>query len=888
VKRKLLTVAALALMTTSVFKAQTTQTTIFDLASAWKYYDLDAAPASTWKTTNFDATNWSSGNGPLGYGDPVTTVIHGGQTGLSAAYFVKDFSVNLSDLTNNMEFGVRRDDGIVVYLNGEEVIRDNMPTGTITHSTSAANTIDGAAETAINVFTIPKNKFVQGNNRISIELHNRGGQSSDLTIDAYLKTVVPAPGTVFDKNSTWKYKDDNQAQPSTWKSTTYDVSSWSSGDGALGYGDPVTTTINNGLAAAYFVKDFTVNLSDLSNTIELGVMRDDGIVVYVNGEEVVRDNMPAGAITHNTFSNTIIDGAAESTYNVFLIPKNKFVQGNNRISIEVHNRDMTSSDLRMDAYLKNSTVATPPVTCTTGTHISCFTSIVPTTQTGKLLIPQEHKYQLILKEGDSYTEGGGLVGGLNDFTAYVAKNNSSTDGYLSVNHETNPGGVTMAEVNYNAATKLWQLSRSRAVGFSDVSLVQTIRNCSGGITPWGTIVTAEEQTTLADANADGYRDYGWLVEIDPATAQVMSHTTNGPKDKLWQMGIMNHENVVINDAGTVAYFGEDGGTHMVYKYVMDTPNNLASGNLYVLKLTSGLSGGNPVATTGEWIQIPNKSQSDQNNTTSLAETLGGTRFNGVEDVEISPIDGKIYFTAKGLDKVYRMTDNGMTLSNVETFVGGASTVYAFNTPQGLKTEAWGDGNDNLTFDELGNLWVLQDGGKNYIWVIGPDHTQQNPNVRLFASMPAGSEPTGLTFTPDKKFGFFSIQHPSGTIDTDVDATGNTIDYKGKSATVVVALSQFLGTSGSLGTGETEAVKETEVTVAPNPTSGVVKINSPKALKNLEITAYSVDGKIVYQKKFSGSNSQLELDFTNQLNASRVLILNIEAEGFQKTAKILKK
>jgi secreted PhoX family phosphatase len=111
----------------------------------------------------------------------------------------------------------------------------------------------------------------------------------------------------------------------------------------------------------------------------------------------------------------------------------------------------------------------------------------------------------------------------------------------------------------------------------------------------------------------------------------------------------------------------------------------------------------------------------------------------------------------------------------------------------MKSEAWGDGNDNLTFDELGNLWVLQDGGKNYIWVIAPDHTQANPKVRLFASMPAGSEPTGLPFTPDHKFGFFSIQHPDSTISTDIDATGNTIDYRGKSATIVIALKKNLGT-----------------------------------------------------------------------------------------------
>lgn len=699
-------------------------------------------------------------------------------------------------------------------------------------------------------------------------------------------SMIQAQTTIFALQSAWKYNDADVALPATWKSSNYDVSNWAVGNGPLGYGDPVTTSFISGVDTAYLIKDFTVNLADLTNTMEFGVRRDDGIIVYLNGEEVIRDNMPAGVVSHSTFSSTTIDGAAETAINIFSIPKNKFVQGTNRISIELHNRSATSSDLTIDAYLKTTATVTPPVTNCTGTHISCFTSIVPTTQTSKLIIPAEHKYQLILKEGDNYTEGGGMVGGLNDFTAYVAKNNSSTDGYLSVNHETNPGGVTMAEVNYNTSTKLWQLTKSRAVSFSASSLVQTIRNCSGGITPWGTVVTAEESVTANDINADGYKDYGWLVEIDPATAQVMSHNQAGTKDKLWQMGIMNHENVVINDAGTVAYYGEDGGTHMVYKYVMDTPNNLASGNLYVLKLDQGLSGGNPVATTGQWIQIPNKLQADQNNTASLAQSAGGTSFNGVEDVEISPLDGKIYFTAKGLDKVYRMTDNGMTLSNVETFVGGASTTYSFNTAQGVKTEAWGDGNDNLTFDELGNLWVLQDGGKNYIWVIGPDHTQANPNVRLFASMPAGSEPTGLTFTPDKKFGFFSIQHPNSTISTDVDATGNIIDYRGKSATVVVALQQFLGTSGSLGT--VEVVNENDVTVAPNPTAGIVKINSPKALKNLEITAYSIDGKVVYKKKVTGSTTSLDLDFTTQLQASRVLILNIEADGFQKTTKILKK
>ena len=135
---------------------------------------------------------------------------------------------------------------------------------------------------------------------------------------------IQAQTLIFNKNASWSYKDNNQAQPAGWNAQTYDISAWAVGNGPLGYGDPVTTTINSGLTTAYFAKDFTVDLSTLSDTMELGVMRDDGIIVYLNGEEVVRDNMPASAVTFNTFSSTTIDGAAESVYNIFSIPKSKF------------------------------------------------------------------------------------------------------------------------------------------------------------------------------------------------------------------------------------------------------------------------------------------------------------------------------------------------------------------------------------------------------------------------------------------------------------------------------------------------------------------------------------------------------------------------------------
>lgn len=697
---------------------------------------------------------------------------------------------------------------------------------------------------------------------------------------------IEAQYVAFDKGTNWSYDDTKTDLGVLWRASDYDYSTWKTGNAPLGYGDPVTTTTANGLITAYFIKEFTVDASQLSDEVELGIMRDDGIVVYLNGEEIVRNNMPSGEITYNTWSSTTIDGGNESVYNLFMIPKAKFANGNNRIAIELHNRGASSSDLRIDAYLKNPVIVTPAQNCT-GVHVSCFTSIAPTVQTPKVIFPKEIAYQLILKEGDDYTEGGGKVGGLNDFTGYVAKNNSSTDGYLAVNHETNPGGMTVAEINYNATTKLWELTKSRGVNFSGSDLVQTARNCSGGITPWGTIITAEEQVTSSDSNGDGYKDYGWFVEIDPVTAEVKTYGDPNKKEKLWQMGIMNHENLVVNNEGTIAYYGEDGGTHCVYKYVLENPNDLSSGDVFVLKLESGLSGGDPVTKNATWIQVPNKTQADVNNLNTNARALGGTKFNGVEDVEINPIDGMVYFTAKGLNKVYRFKDNGTSVSDMETFVGGLSTSYTFMTETGAKSEVWGDGNDNLTFDEKGNLWVLQDGGKNYIWVVAPDHTQTNPKVTLFASMPAGSEPTGLTFTPDHKFGFFSIQHPSANIALDVDASGNTIDYRGKSATVVFAKKENLGTEIVLST-TASAVKKDDITISPNPTSGIINIQSKKGMQNPVVKVYNMEGRNVFSKSYQNTQNSITLDLTKELNSSKLLIVNIEADGQVKSSKVLRK
>lgn len=451
-------------------------------------------------------------------------------------------------------------------------------------------------------------------------------------------------------------------------------------------------------------------------------------------------------------------------------------------------------------------------------YISNFVSVQPSAQMQDLRLPATHTFQRLLQGGDAYTNAAdGQAKESNDFTGYVPINNSSTNGYLSVNHEGSSAassGVSIVDLQFNAATKLWGVTGKNPVNFAPVA--GTYNNCSGGITPWSTVVTCEENTPTAptDSNNDGYLDFGWNVELDPATRTVRDQDGNGTPDKLWRMGRFKHENVAVAADRRTVYEGADEGSNSyVYKYVAATAGNLKDGTLYVLKLDGALG----TATTGTWVQVPNTTPTECNTTTALATALGATNFAGVEDVEIGPIDGRIYFTSKATGRVYRFTD-GATVSGLEIFVGNPYTsttqAYPINYGAGTVNEPWGTGADNLTFDSRGNLYVLQDGSRNHIWLVKPCHTQAAPQVELFAVTPAGSEPTGMTFSPDERFMFLSIQNPdnTNTLATN-DAAGQPTVFN-KSTTVVIGRKGVLG-AAPLATAGAKA-QLTKAELYPNP------------------------------------------------------------------------
>jgi uncharacterized protein len=416
-------------------------------------------------------------------------------------------------------------------------------------------------------------------------------------------------------------------------------------------------------------------------------------------------------------------------------------------------------------------------------NIGDFVSVKPLfSQPDSLLIPATHTFQYIIKTGDNlsnYQRAGANF----DFTGYIPIN-GSREGWLTISSEKDTAEVMVLHIKLDESNRTWTVLSAEKVDFESAfvknSICKVSNFCSGGVMPWGNVVVAEETDTKGDCNNDGYEDLGWLVEIDPVKKQIAKINKKGKPQKLWAMGRMQHENLCISTDLKTCYLGADSKTYgYLYKYVCKKAGDLSKGKLYVLKMD-----GNVTAKSGVWMRVPNKTKQQRNSTNDLAKNVGATHFAGIEDVEIGP-DGNIYFAAKYSGRVYRFKDLGKKTVENEIFVN--DTLYTINHAEG-KTEVdfhtGKTGADNLAFDSDGNLWILNDGGNNQIWVAQKDHSPQKPHLELFAETPKGCEPTGITFSPDYKFLFVSIQHPKAT-STQKDKTGKEITFN-TSHTLVIS------------------------------------------------------------------------------------------------------
>ncbi len=129
--------------------------------------------------------------------------------------------------------------------------------------------------------------------------------------------------------------------------------------GQLGYGDGDEATVvpfgpnaNAKYITTYFRKTVNVTNPAQFTSLLMNLLRDDGAVVYINGVEVYRNNLPAGVIAASTLATTAISGAEETTtYVQATLPVTGLVAGANVIAVEIHQNQGASSDLSFDLEL---------------------------------------------------------------------------------------------------------------------------------------------------------------------------------------------------------------------------------------------------------------------------------------------------------------------------------------------------------------------------------------------------------------------------------------------------------------------------------------------------------------------------------------------------------
>lgn len=163
--------------------------------------------------------------------------------------------------------------------------------------------------------------------------------------------------SVFATGESWVYYDKGSLDGKNWQASSYSTSTWASGNAPLGYNkNGVVTTLDFGTDSNkkrptyYFRKSFNLsNAPAASDEFILDYTIDDGMIVYVNGVEAGRYNMPSGSIAYDSFSTTHANSNPDKGQ--MTLKGSLFKKGKNVIAVEVHNNSSTSTDILWDASL---------------------------------------------------------------------------------------------------------------------------------------------------------------------------------------------------------------------------------------------------------------------------------------------------------------------------------------------------------------------------------------------------------------------------------------------------------------------------------------------------------------------------------------------------------
>ncbi len=163
-------------------------------ASEWKFLTGTNVPSASWRKAGFDDRHWRSGRTPIGYGEPRLTTKLFFSSDTASQPMTTWFRRNLAPTPLRPGEGLVIllcvDDGAVLYLNGREIARQNMPNGTVSATTPARQAITDRNEGHYTRIPVPMRAWrARGTNVLAIEIHQASPADDDCFFDLALKTL---------------------------------------------------------------------------------------------------------------------------------------------------------------------------------------------------------------------------------------------------------------------------------------------------------------------------------------------------------------------------------------------------------------------------------------------------------------------------------------------------------------------------------------------------------------------------------------------------------------------------------------------------------------------------------------------------------------------------
>lgn len=178
------------LLTFGTFSSHAATRTLLNFGGPWRYHDYGTNAGANWNGGGYADGNWKFNFAPFGYGRNEQTEL----APVTTAYFRTFVTITNPQEFLHITLRVLRDDGVAVYVNGSEVLRDNLPSGPLSHTTLASLPINPPNETTQVVANLLPSAFIAGVNLIAVEVHNVATNDPDLNFNLQLVGTLGGGG----------------------------------------------------------------------------------------------------------------------------------------------------------------------------------------------------------------------------------------------------------------------------------------------------------------------------------------------------------------------------------------------------------------------------------------------------------------------------------------------------------------------------------------------------------------------------------------------------------------------------------------------------------------------------------------------------------------------